>query len=201
MPLPALHRRFVPGIDGNGRNQLCLKVALTAQPLAALPPYGCGVPFTGLSAYGSCIFLRASADRAMPQVCHCEEAAGRRGALSAQRGSALGCNLAGLVDNRATLAIRLVRDRVGREAPRNDNSEVHTILTMVCTDRQHCAGSGMPLPYNGVNGRREYPEICSCQWRSLTAATDAIGAYHFNDGLYGLQVPSRDCHGREAPSQ
>ena len=88
-----------------------------------------------------------------------------------------------------------------RFAPRNDNSEVHTILTMACTDRQHCAGSGMPLPYNGVNGRREYPEICSCQWRSLTAATDAIGAYHFNDGLYGLQVPSRDCHGREAPSQ
>ena len=88
-----------------------------------------------------------------------------------------------------------------RFAPRNDNSEVHTILTMACTDRQHCAGRGMPLPYNGVYNRREYPEICSCQWRSLTAATDAIGAYHFNDGLYGLQVPSRDCHGREAPSQ
>ena len=81
-----------------------------------------------------------------------------------------------------------------RFAPRNDNSEVHTILTMACTDRQHCAGRGMPLPYNGVYNRREYPEICSCQWRSLTAATDAIGAYHFNDGLYGLQVPSRDCH-------
>ena len=35
-----------------------------------------------------------------------------------------------------------------RFAPRNDNSEVHTILTMACTDRQHCAGRGMPLPYN-----------------------------------------------------
>ena len=54
-----------------------------------------------------------------------------------------------------------------RFAPRNDNSEVHTILTMACTDRQHCAGPGCPLPYNGVYGRREYPEICSCQWRSL----------------------------------
>ena len=37
-----------------------------------------------------------------------------------------------------------------RFAPRNDNSEVHTILTMACTDRQHCAGRGMPLPHNGV---------------------------------------------------
>ncbi len=35
-----------------------------------------------------------------------------------------------------------------RFAPRNDNSEVHTILTMACTDRQHCAGHGCPLPYN-----------------------------------------------------
>ena len=29
---------------------------LTAQPLAALPPYGCGVPFRGVSAIGSCKF-------------------------------------------------------------------------------------------------------------------------------------------------
>ena len=37
---------------------------------------------------------------------------------------------------------------VGLRPPRNDNSEVHTILTMACTDRQHCAGHGCPLPYN-----------------------------------------------------
>ena len=30
--------------------------------------------------------------------------------------------------------------------------------------------------------------------RSLTAATDAIGACCFNGGLYNLRVPSRDCH-------
>ena len=35
---------------------------------------------------------------------------------------------------------------------------------------------------------------CQLAWRSLSAATDAIGAHHFNNGLYGLQVPSRDCH-------
>ena len=52
-----------------------------------------------------------------------------------------------------------------------------SILTIVCAYRQHCAGRGMPLPYKGVCGRRWCPEICSCQWRSLTAATDAIGLY------------------------
>ena len=52
-----------------------------------------------------------------------------------------------------------------------------SILTIVCAYRQHCAGRGMPRPYNGVCGRRWCPEICSCQWRSLTAATDAIGLY------------------------
>ena len=61
-----------------------------------------------------------------------------------------------------------------------------SILTIVCAYRQHCAGRGMPLPYNGVCGRRWCPEICSCQWRSLTAATDAIG-------LYVLSAAGTDC--------
>ncbi len=37
-------------------------------------------------------------------------------------------------------------------------------------------------------------KTCDCQWRSLTAATDAIGAYHFNDGLYQSRVPRREGH-------
>ena len=41
---------------------------------------------------------------------------------------------------------------------------------------------------------RKYLQICSCQRRSLTAATDAIGAYRFHGGLYKSAVPSRDCH-------
>ena len=61
-----------------------------------------------------------------------------------------------------------------------------SILTIVCAYRQHCAGRGMPLPYNGVCGRRWCPEICSCQWRSLTAATGAIG-------LYVLSAAGTDC--------
>ena len=42
--------------------------------------------------------------------------------------------------------------------------------------------------------RRKYLQICSCQRRSLSAATDAIGAYRFHGGLYKSAVPSRDCH-------
>ena len=33
----------------------------------------------------------------------------------------------------------------------------------------------------------------------MSAATDAIGACHFNGSLYGLQVPSRDCTPRALP--
>ena len=43
--------------------------------------------------------------------------------------------------------------------------------------------------------------ICRCARRSLSAATDAIGLCVMIDALYELEVPPRDCHGREAPSQ
>ena len=62
MPRPALHGRFVPaaakmaisgrhlqgaqGIDKTHK-PIASVAALTAQPLAALPPYGCGVPLAG----------------------------------------------------------------------------------------------------------------------------------------------------------
>ena len=134
----------------------------------------------------------------MHQVCHCEEAAGRRGALSAQREEVpLGCNLAGSgwITGQLRRIRKLVREiATGAKRPRNDNSGVHTILAMACTDRQHCAGPGCPLPYNGVYGRREYPEICSCHRRSVSTATDAIGWCVFIGTLYELEVPSRDCH-------
>ena len=68
---------------------------------------------------------------------------------------------------------------VGLRPPRNDKSEAFAILTVACTDCKCVAGPGCPLPYNGVYGRREYPEICSCHRRSVSAATDAIGLYVF----------------------
>ena len=54
MPLPAQYWQFAPGIE-----KWCAPIAsvaaLTAQPLAALPPYGCGVPLAGIESalYGS----------------------------------------------------------------------------------------------------------------------------------------------------
>ena len=47
-----------------------------------------------LRAMGSYKFPDTLADRTGSQICHCEEAAGRRGALSAKREEVpLGCNL------------------------------------------------------------------------------------------------------------
>ena len=55
--------------------------------------------------------------------------------------------------------------------------------------------SGSIAPLNSCH------QYCQPAWRSLSAATDAIGAYRFHSGRYGASVPSRDCHGRKAPSQ
>ena len=93
-----------------------------------------------------------------PLICHCEEAAGRRGYL----GKAvtilpgLSCDPAGYCEI-----------ATGAKRPRNDKSLAFTVLTKACTGCKCSAGRGMPLPYNGVCGRRWCPEICSCQWRSL----------------------------------
>ena len=46
MPFPAPHRRKKQAIVTMVKPITSI-AALTAQPLAALPPYGCGVPFTG----------------------------------------------------------------------------------------------------------------------------------------------------------
>ena len=46
MAISGRHCRFVPAADKT-YNPIASVAAVTAQPLAALPPYGCGVPFTG----------------------------------------------------------------------------------------------------------------------------------------------------------
>ena len=103
-----------------------------------------------------------------PPICHCEEATGRRGALSAKREEVpLGCNLA--VPSRITGYSRRIR-------------------------QPYATGRRGRRPLQGACGRRESPEICNCRRRSLSAATDAIGWYVFIGTLYELEVPSRDCH-------
>ena len=123
------------------------------------------------------------------QVCHCEAPTGP---WQSHAGS---CDFADGFPVVRPCSARLPR----RFAPRNDTSGAFTIITIGCSDRQHCGGAGCPLPYNGVCGRRQCAQICCCQRRSLTAATDAIGFYVFNGSLYELQVPSRDCTPRALP--
>ena len=68
------------------------------------------------------------------------------------------------------LPCRVLRDcHVGLRPPRNDKS--------VC----------LTPPNYRLN-------TCNCLGRSLSAATDAIGACHFNDSRYGSEVRSRERH-------
>ena len=167
--------------------------AVTAQPLAALPPYGCGVPLAGSDRLVQSHSTAGGhwCTAALPDVSL--RGAKRRGALSAKREEVpLGCNLA-------------VPSRITGYSRRNRNC-LPEIATAPLGPRNDKLGGIAPN-----NLCRNY---CQPVRRSLSAATDAIGAHHFNDSLYELQLPSRDCtpralprasrsgrHGRRAPSQ
>ena len=116
---------------------------------------------------GACCICGTASMAQGTQVCHCEAPTGP---WQSHAGS---CDFADGFPVVRPCSARLPR----RFAPRNDTSGAFTIITIGCSDRQHCAGSGCPLPYNGVCGRRQCAQICCCQRRSLTAATDAIGFY------------------------
>ena len=45
-----------------------------------------------------------------------------------------------------------------RFAPRNDKPLAFTVLSIACTGRQHCAGPGCPLPYNGPHKNHRLPK-------------------------------------------
>ena len=87
-------------------------------------------------------------------ICHCEEAAGRRGNL----GQAVAISPELPCDPAWYCEIA-----TGAKRPRNDNSGVHTILTMACTDCKCVAGPGCPLPYNGRCGRRSATKPAACK--------------------------------------
>ena len=137
-------------------------------------------PLRGLSAYGSCIFLRASADRAMPQVCHCEEAAGRRGNLAGP----------GWITGQLLRIRKLVREiATGAKRPRNDNSGVHIILTMACTDCKCGAGPGCPLPYNLTTKNA----CCSCSRRSFYLLRDFVLCSYWRQPAMRLSESDMNC--------
>ena len=62
MPFPAPHRRKKQAIVTMVKPITSI-AALTAQPLAALPPYGCGVPLAGCERHAGPGFGGTIADR------------------------------------------------------------------------------------------------------------------------------------------
>ena len=144
--------------------------ALTAQPLAALPPYGCGVPFTGGERHWQLQIPAHSADRTGSRNCHCEGALrpwqSREGSYDFAESTLLsGCVPRDCTPRALPRASRSGR-HVGLRPPRNDKLESFTPQNVCRKD-------------------------CQPAWRSLSAATDAIGAYRFNGGRYGLHVQRR----------
>ena len=100
-------------------------------------------------------------------ICHCEEANGRRGALSAKREEVpLGCNLGKAVTISPGVPCYPAVYReiaTGAKRPRNDKSGAISILTIVCSGRERTDGSGMPLPYKIEKSRQETRRDADCQ--------------------------------------
>ena len=65
MAISGGHCRPVPAAEKTYRPIVSV-AALTAQPLAALPPYGCGVPFTGGERHAGWQYLRSEFNGVMP---------------------------------------------------------------------------------------------------------------------------------------
>ncbi len=113
--------------------------AVTAQPLAALPPYGCGVPLAGNERPAGWQYLRHKFIGAMPSSLSLR--GGRRPTWQSR--STRPDHRKAIGENAAAFP-RLPR----RFAPRNDKSGAVAILTMPCTSRRFTAGPGCPLPYS-----------------------------------------------------
>ena len=75
------------------------------------------------------------------------------------------------------------------------------LLSSIVLRDSHVASLLGMTNLGALHVQRECLHICNCPWRSLTAATDAIGLYVFIGSLYELPVPSRDCHGPSGASQ
>ena len=82
------------------------------------------------------------------QICHCEAPTGPWQSQQHSAGSQ------GTPGENGTACTRFPR----RFAPRNDKSGAIVILMTACSFRQHCAGPGCPLPYNGPHKNHRLPK-------------------------------------------
>ena len=109
-----------------------------------------------------------------PPICHCEEAKGRRGALSAKREEVpLGCNL-----GKAVAFSPIAFPRCGRVLR---DCHVASLLAMTRQGNARCTSALLPLniPYKAVTDRRYTPYFGVCR---------------FHGRLYGSGVRSRERH-------
>ena len=163
MAISGRHFQVVQGNDKTYR-PIASVAALTAQPLAALPPYGWACPLRVVSALYRAIQPRKGAGA--PRhclMCHCEERSdvgisqypfGSQGNLRRKRNC-----LHEIAPQGHFLALR-AQGATAPLGPRNDKPLAFTVLSAACTGRQYRAGRGMPLPYNGRCMHRERPQIC-----------------------------------------
>ena len=128
--------------------------------------------------------MECSANR-RGEACLARQRSGNRTAISVQRTvpcvMLLDVSLRG-AKRRGNLAVH--NWITGR--PRRKRKRLLEIATAPSGPRNDKLGSLMPMNLRCM--------ICKCTRRSLSAATDAIGVYHFNGGLYGLQVLRRERH-------
>ena len=145
--------------------------AVTAQPLAALPPYGCGVPFTGVERHWQLQIWRHSR-----RMCNASKFVIAR----PQRGRG---NLGKAVSFSPMAFQRSgydLRDCTPRALPRASRSGRHVGLRPPRNDK-----------FRGIAPLNLFRNHCQPAWRSLTAATDAIGLYVFIVSLFLALVRSR----------
>ena len=158
----AISGRYLQFVQSNDKTYqpIASVAAVTAQPLAALPPYGCGVPFTGVERLWQ---LHISARLRRP--CNAPGLSLRGGRRPtwrperAARGSALG------VQSRST---------------RLDYGKAIGETATACTRLPRAQSALAMTNLGALRGRRWCYQTCSCQWRSLSAATYSIGGFPHN---------------------
>ena len=194
MPLPAVHRRFVLGIDKTHK-PIASVAALTAQPLAALPPYGCGVPLAGSERLWQLQVSRHF--RRAYRLSSLSLRGGRRPTWQSRstrlhRGKATG--------EIATAFPRLPR----RFAPRNDtsgrrsngNGAAHRIGGTTAASRT--GGACPSRRRTGVRDRLslkwQTPKVCHCEEAKGRRGNLAVPGCIVGKLPAKSQLPSRDCH-------
>ena len=128
--------------------------------------------------------MECSANR-RGEACLARQRSGNRTAISVQRtvpcGMLLDVSLRG-AKRRGNLAVH--NWITGR--PRRKRKRLLEIATAPSGPRNDKLGSLMPMNLRCM--------ICKCTRRSLSAATDAIGVYHFNGSQYESGVHRRERH-------